>query len=195
MWGDHLLASLIRLHHIYYPVHTVLAFLFLHLPQNDTIPQILRMRNRRHIFLHREACCRCSFCQHRSGFCNYGTDRLKSWISVNAMFDIFFFIRKLKEKKSSYKLRCFRRISRPEKSREILFKHAYNITIIFTLFNITISWIRSIQGRMSRFSRITAAKIKRKVRISNRQCHSKFPRRGSKTKYEKKNLKLGPRPG
>ena len=44
---------------------------------------------------------------------------------------------------------------------------------------------------MSRFSRITAAKIKRKIRISNRQCHSKFPRRGSKTKYEKKNLKSG----
>ena len=44
---------------------------------------------------------------------------------------------------------------------------------------------------MSRFSRITAAKIKRKIRISNRHCHSKFPRRGSKTKYEKKNLKSG----
>ena len=44
---------------------------------------------------------------------------------------------------------------------------------------------------MSRFSRITAAKIKRKIRISNRQCQSKFPRRGSKTKYEKKNLKSG----
>ena len=38
---------------------------------------------------------------------------------------------------------------------------------------------------MSRFSRIMAAK-KKKIRISNRQCHSKFPGRGSKTKYEKK---------
>ena len=195
MWGDHLLASLRRPHHIYYPVRTGLAFLFLHLPQNDTIPRILWMRIRRHIFLHRKVWCRCSFCQHRSGFCNYGTDRLKSWISVNAMFYIILFIRKLKEKKSSYKLRCFRRISRPDKSREILVKHAYTITIIFTLFNITISWIRSIQGRMSRFFRITAAKIKRKIRISNRHCHSKFPTRGSKTKYEKKNLKSGLWPG
>ena len=195
MWGDHLLASLARPHHIYNTVRTGLAFLFLHLPRNDTISRILWMRNRRHIFLYRRVCCKCSFCQHRSGFCNYGTDRLKSWISVNAMFYIILFIRKLKEKKSSYKLRCFRRISRPDKSREILVKHAYTITIIFTLFNITISWIRSIQGRMSRFSRITAAKIKRKIRISNRHCHSKFPTRGSKTKYEKKNLKSGLWPG
>ena len=174
MWGDDLLASLRGPHHIYNPVRTGLAFLFLHLPQNDTIPQILRMRNRRHIFLHREVWCRCSFCQHRSGFCNYGTDRLKSWISVNAMFDIFFFIRKLKEKKSSYKLRRFRRISRPEKSREILVKHAYNITIIFLhVFDTTNQlcqvnkwmakrWPFSIQGRMSRFSGIMAAKKKEK---------------------------------
>ena len=140
MWGDHLLASLKRAYHISTPVRTGLAFLFLHLPQNDTIPRILWMRIRGHIFLYRGVWCKCSFCQPRLGFCNYGTDRLKSWISVNAMFDIFFFIRKLKEKKSSYKLRRFRRISRPEKSREILVKHAYNITIIFSLFNITI-WI------------------------------------------------------
>ena len=32
-------------------------------------------------------------------------------------------------------------------------------------------------------------KKERKIRISNRQCHSKFSRKGSKTKYEKKNLK------
>ena len=86
MWGDHLLASLRRPHHIYYPVRTGLAFLFLHLPQNDTIPRILWMRIRRHICLHREVWCRCSFCQPRSGFCNYGTDRLKSWISVIIIF-------------------------------------------------------------------------------------------------------------
>ena len=48
---------------------------------------------------------------------------------------------------------------------------------------------------MSRFSRITAAKIKRKIRISNRHCLSKFPRKGSKTKYEKKNLKSDLWPG
>ena len=29
-----------------------------------------------------------------------------------------------------------------------------------------------------------------KIRISSRQCHSKLPRKGSETKYEKKNLKL-----
>ena len=95
MWGDHLLASLRRPHHIYYPVRIGLAFLFLHLLRNDTISRILWMRNRRHIFLHRRVCCECSFCQHHSGFCNYSTDRLKSWISVNAIFCIFFFIRKL----------------------------------------------------------------------------------------------------
>ena len=98
MWGDHLLASLRRSHHIYYPVRTGLAFLFLHLPRNDTISRILWMRNRRHIFLYRRVCCKCSFCQHRSGFCNYSTDRLKSWIWVNSMFYIFSFIRKIKKK-------------------------------------------------------------------------------------------------
>ena len=57
-------------------------------------------------------------------------------------------------------------------------------------------WPFSIQGRMLKFSWIMAAKKKqRKIRISNRQCHSKFPRRGSKTKYEKKNLKSGLWPG
>ena len=51
-------------------------------------------------------------------------------------------------------------------------------------------------SRMSRFSRIMAAKKKKKkIRISNRQCHSKFPRKGSKTKYEKKNLKSDLWPG
>ena len=109
MWGDHLQASLIKPYHISTSVRTVLAFFSLHLPRNDTIPRILR--NRRHIFLHRRVWCKCSFCQHRSGFCNYSTDRLKSWISVNAMFYIFFFIRKLK-------------------SREILVKQAYNVTIV-----------------------------------------------------------------
>ena len=98
MWGDHFLASLSIPHHIYTPVRTGLAFLFLHLPRNDTISRILRMRIRRHIFLHRRVCCKCSFCQHRSGFCNYSTDRLKSWIWVNSMFYIFSFIRKIKEK-------------------------------------------------------------------------------------------------
>ena len=38
-------------------------------------------------------------------------------------------------------------------------------------------------------------KKKKKIRISNRQCHSKFPRKGSKTKYEKKNLKSDLWPG
>ena len=33
-------------------------------------------------------------------------------------------------------------------------------------------------------------KERRKIRISNRQCHSKFLRRGSKTKYEKKKPKV-----
>ena len=89
MWGDHLLASLRRRHHISTAVRIGLAFLFLHLPRNDTISRILRMRIRRHIFLHRGVWCKCSFCQHRSGFCNYSTDRLKSWISVNTMFYIF----------------------------------------------------------------------------------------------------------
>ena len=190
MWGDHLLASLRGPHHIYYPVRTGLAFLFLHLPQNDTIPRILRMRNRRHIFLHRRVWCKCSFCQPRSGFCNYGTDRLKSWISVNAMFDIFFFIRKLKEKKSSYKLRRFRRISRPEKSREILVKHAYNITIIFYMCLISpISCVRLInewqsddrsQSRVAcrDFLELWLLKKKRKILSSNEGCHSKFPRKG-----------------
>ena len=98
MWGDHFLASLRRLHHISTAVRTRLAFLFRHLPRNDTISRILWMRNRRHIFLYRRVCCKCSFCQHRSGFCNYSTDRLKSWIWVNSMFYIFSFIRKIKEK-------------------------------------------------------------------------------------------------
>ena len=98
MWGDHFLASLSIPHHISTPVRTGLAFLFLHLPRNDTISRILWMRNRRHIFLYRRVCCKCSFCQHRSGFCNYSTDRLKSWIWVNSMFYIFSFIRKIKEK-------------------------------------------------------------------------------------------------
>ena len=166
MWGDHLLASLRRPHHIYNPVRTGLAFLFLHLPQNDTIPQILRMRNRRRIFLHRKVWCRCSFCQHRSGFCNYGTDRLKSWISVNAMFDIFFFIRKLKEKKSSYKLRCFRMISRPVKSRNNTPQYYDNFLYLFNIVNqlyqvnkwMAKRWPFSIQGCLSRISRIMAAK-------------------------------------
>ena len=38
-------------------------------------------------------------------------------------------------------------------------------------------------------------KKKKKIGISNRQCHSKFPRKGSKTKYEKKNLKSDLWPG
>ena len=42
-------------------------------------------------FLHHRVCCKCSFCQHRSGFCNYSTDGLKSWISVNAMFYTFLY--------------------------------------------------------------------------------------------------------
>ena len=98
MWGDHFLASLRRPHHISTAVRTRLAFLFRHLPRNDTISRILWMRNRRHIFLYRRVCCKCSFCQHRSGFCNYSTDRLKSWIWVNSMFYIFSFITKIKEK-------------------------------------------------------------------------------------------------
>ena len=113
MWGDHFLASQMRPHHIWNPVRTVLAFLFLHLPRNDTISWMYRC----HIFLHCWVCCKCSFCLHRSGFCNYSTDRLKSEISVNAMFCMFFFIRKLKEKKLLHKLWCLRRISRPVKSR------------------------------------------------------------------------------
>ena len=142
MWGDHLLASLRRLHHILAAVRTGLAFLFLHLPRNDTIPRILR--NRSHIFLHRRVCCKCSFCQPRSGFCNYSTDRLKSWISVNAMFYIFLY-KKAQGKKLLYKLRWFKTISCPEKSREILVKHAYNITIIFYMCLISpISCVRLI---------------------------------------------------
>ena len=50
MWGDHRIASLRRSHNIYYLVRTGLAFLFLHLPPNDTISRILWMRNGRHIF-------------------------------------------------------------------------------------------------------------------------------------------------
>ena len=80
MWGDHLLASLRRPYHISTAVRNALAFLFPHLPRNDTISRILWMRNRRHIFLQRWVCCKCSFCRNHSGFCNYSTDRLKSWI-------------------------------------------------------------------------------------------------------------------
>ena len=166
MWGDHLLASLSRPHHIFYPVRTGLAFLFLHLPRNDTISRILWMRNRRHIFLHRWVCCRCSFCQHRSGFCNYGTDQLKGWISVNAIFCIFFFRRKLKEKKLLHKLRCLRRISRPVKSRNNTPQYYDNFLHLFNIVNQLCQvnkWMAkrrpfSIQGCLSRFSRIMAAK-------------------------------------
>ena len=140
MWGDHLLASLSSPHHISAPVRTGLAFLFLCLPRNDTISWMLWMI-RRHIFLYRRVCCECSFCQHHSGFCNYSTDRLKSWISVNAMSYIHFFKRKLKERKLLCKLRCLRRISRPEKSRN----SPYNITIIFYTSSISpISCVRLI---------------------------------------------------
>ena len=56
----------------------------------------------------------------------------------------YFFIRKLNEK-SHYKLRWFKTISCPEKSREILVKHAYNITIIFYMCLISpISCVRLI---------------------------------------------------
>ena len=68
-------------------------------------------------FLHRWVCCKYSFCQHHSGFCNFSKDRLKSLISVNAIFCKLFFIRKLKEKKILHKLRFLKRISRPVKSR------------------------------------------------------------------------------
>ena len=61
--------------------------------------------------------------------------------------------------KLSFKLQWFKTISR----REILAKHAYSIMIIFLhVFNIKISCVRSIQGRMSRFCRIMAAKKKKK---------------------------------
>ena len=60
-------------------------------------PNIMDEESSSH-FLHRRVCCKYSFCQHRSGFCNYSTDRLKSWIWVNSMFYIFSFIRKIKEK-------------------------------------------------------------------------------------------------
>ena len=173
MWGDHLLASLSRPHHIYYPVRTGLAFLFLHLPRNDTISRILRMRIRRHIFLHRRVCCKCSFCQHRSGFCNYSTDRLKSWISVNAMFYTYFFIKKSLRKKLLYKLRCFTRISRPENIRNgmrIIFLHVFDIANQLCQVNKWMAkrWPFSVQGRLSRFSRIMATWSTEKIHISNR---------------------------
>ena len=50
----------------------------------------------------------------------------------------YFFITKPKEKKLVYRLLCFKRISRHEKSQEILVKRAYNIAIIFLhVFDIT----------------------------------------------------------
>ena len=173
MWGDHLLASLRGPHHIYYPVRTGLAFLFLHLPRNDTISRILWMRNRRHIFLHRRVCCKCSFCQHRSGLCNYSTDRLKSWISVNAMFYTYFFIKKSLRKKLLYKLRCFTRISRPENIRNgmrIIFLHVFDIANQLCQVNKWMAkrWPFSVQGRLSRFSRIMATWSTEKIHISNR---------------------------
>ena len=101
-----------------------------------------------------------------------------------------------------YKLRWFKTISCPEKSREILVKQAYNVTIILYMCLISpISCVRlmnewqSVDRSQSRvacrdFLELWLLKKQRKIRISRRQCHSKFPRKGSKTKYEKKNLKL-----
>ena len=49
------------------------------------------------------------------------------------------------EKKLLYKLRCFKRVFRPVKRREILVKHAYNNTIIFYICLISpISCVRLI---------------------------------------------------
>ena len=106
---------------------------------------------------------------------------------------IYFAIRKLKKKTLLYKLRWFKTISRPEKSREILVKHAYSITIIFYMCLIS-------QSAVSGQSRVACRdflelwllkkKKKRKIRISNRQCHSKFLRRGSKKKKPKEKPKV-----
>ena len=51
-------------------------------------------------------------------------------------------------------------------------------------------WPFSIQGCLSRFSWIMTAKNTKKIRISYGQWLLKFPKSGSKTKYEKKNWKL-----
>ena len=49
------------------------------------------------------------------------------------------------KKKLLYKLRCFKRVFRPVKRREILVKHAYNNTIIFYICLISpISCVRLI---------------------------------------------------
>ena len=56
-------------------------------------------------------------------------------------------------------------------------------------------WPFSIQGCLSRFSWIMTAKNTKKIRISYGQWLLKFPRSGSKTKYEKKNWKLHTWPG
>ena len=78
-----------------------------------------------------------------------------------------------------YKLRWFKTISCPEKSREILVKHAYNITIIFYMCLISpISCVRLInewqsddrsQSRVAcrDFLELKQLKKKRKIRISN----------------------------
>ena len=102
---------------------------------------------------------------------------------------IYFAIRKLKKKTLLYKLRGFKTISRPEKSREILVKHAQSIMVIFYMCLIS-------QSAVSDQSRVACRdflelwlpkkKKKKKIGISNRQYHSKFLRRGTEKKKIRK---------
>ena len=58
--------------------HVLLAFLFLQLPQNDTIPQGVGC----HITLHRQLLRDLSFYCHHSGFYNDSKDPLQSEIRI-----------------------------------------------------------------------------------------------------------------
>ena len=65
--------SLTRLYHICIVAHVLLAFLFLQLPQNDTIPQ----RGGSHAPLGTRVLRNCSFYWHHSGFDDNNMGRLK----------------------------------------------------------------------------------------------------------------------
>ena len=61
-------------------VHALLAFLFLQLPQNDTIPQGVGCHTTRKC----QVFCNLSSYWHHSGFCNDSKDRLQSEIMTIA---------------------------------------------------------------------------------------------------------------
>ena len=71
---EHLPTNLTSMYHIWMLAHTLLAFSFLQLPQNDTIPQgVLCRRN-----LYRWVFRNCSFYWLHLGSCNYHSVRLQS---------------------------------------------------------------------------------------------------------------------